>query len=890
MKYPRPPAEAQIEELLTTARNNLRVTVEMPFNESQEPYMLSSFVESAKSECFWMFYRGVGPDSSLLWNMMTDDPGLIHHLMTSQFPALETGFSSIPKSKEVARAVANYKDVKDAQLPADSEFEMTNTPSPQAYSAAQNFPKSTKPEHDLLTLPDEPAKAKNGPASNEAPMTSAPIPGAPPPVLPVFPHTPSMPNSSPGAGSASNQVAQAPVAPVFQQPAVPFPQTPGMASAVDVAQAAAHAAAQAAINAAVQAAAHAAAQAAAQAAMAHQPVAPMISQPAVATAPQPVSDQSVTPQATNTPAAEAQPSSSAAGQPAFSAPAPAQENTAEAPVVPQVPPILQPQAQQAAQQPPLPFAAPGANSNRQNLEPPPGYTPLNLAQGAPLAHTPQIPLSQVVPLSAQPPGSVASESPEIPSFLKSSPNAPAGAPAADAGPGAPGADTAPGAQTADAAPGAAAPNTPKAASRGTADKTLKLEANAHTAPGRGWLKDDKGTSMVVEPVLDSDSPFVQPKKSPRQTSQKMKARPMLEGDLTNLQMPTLLQSINMGKMTGRLDLQSGGELAVIYFKEGVPVHCQLRNSEGENAIIEAIGWDEGEFKFFMESPHHRETIKKRLDHLLMEGAALIDQSKFLKEIGVNLDSYLVRNHADITEQLFEEMVARGAAAEMNLQKMLYQLIDNESTLEDLLRLRPMPKPRWVPVIFNLVTCSLVSFSDRPLHEGGEEAVTEDIDWPAIQAFEDSIKIAETGFLTYPAFVYHLEREYERFERFQHPFTLIILEVSIKEELSETKDPKVLQDRAVLGQLSTRIEKLKRKTDIAGHFGENQFALLLLETEGEAGRNFASRLAEAIAMNPFTTDRVEVVRLTVSLGVASVPETCRDLGRLISLARPQNSQK
>ncbi|HNB23836.1 MAG TPA: diguanylate cyclase, partial [Candidatus Melainabacteria bacterium] len=91
-------------------------------------------------------------------------------------------------------------------------------------------------------------------------------------------------------------------------------------------------------------------------------------------------------------------------------------------------------------------------------------------------------------------------------------------------------------------------------------------------------------------------------------------------------------------------------------------------------------------------------------------------------------------------------------------------------------------------------------------------------------------------------------------------------------------------------LSTRIEKLKRKTDIAGHFGENQFALLLLETEGEAGRNFASRLAEAIAMNPFTTDRVEVVRLTVRLGVSSVPETCRDLGRLISLARPQISQK
>ncbi len=707
MKHPRAPAEAQIEELLSTAKKNLRVTVEQPFNESGEPYMLSSFVESAKAECFWMFYRGVGPDSALLWNMMTDDPGLIHHLMTSQFPQLETGFA-VPKSKEVARAVANYKDAHDSALPADSEFELSSS------VAALNFPKSAKPEHDLLTLPDE-SQAQKGRKDAQKPP-------------PEFAYQPQVQPPSPA------------------QPVAPAP---------------------------------------------------------------------------------------------FAGPTP--------PLAPNL-------------------SVPSVQPHHQNLEPPPGYTPLQLPQGVHLAHTPQVPPLPLAPMPMPP-----APTPEqyMPPFLA------AGHPAATE-------------------QEAAKPTRPH-------DQTLKLEregpqhsASSPTQAGHTWLKDDRGTSMVVEPVAgspsESDSPFVQPKKSPKATNQKLKARPMLEGDLTNLQMPTLLQSINMGKMTGRLDLQSGGELAVIYFKEGMPLHCQLRNSEGETALVEAIGWDEGEFRFFMESPYHRETIKKRLDLLLMEGAALIDQSKFLKEIGVNLESYLVRNHADITEQLFEEMVSRGAAAEMNLQKMLYQLIDNESTLEDLLRLRPMPKPRWVPVMFNLVTCSLVSFSDRPLREGVEEAAAENIDWPAIQAFEDSIRIAETGFLSYPAFFYHLEREYERFERFQRPFSLIILEISIKEELSETKDPKVLQDRAVLGQVSTRVDKLKRKTDIAGHFGETQFALLLLETEGEAARNFASRLAEAIAMNPFTTDRVEVVRLTVRLGVASVPETCRDLGRLISAARPQNSQK
>lgn len=748
--------------------------------------MLSSFIESEKSECFWMFYRGVGPDSTLLWNMLTDDPGLIHHLMTAEFPALETGFS-VPKSPAVARAVANYKDARDSQLPADSEFEMSDAP------AAANFPKSARPEHDLLTLPDEPQKARKQPEhqAQQAHQQFQQVQQ----VQQVQQQVQQVQQQVQQMQQQVQQMQQAHQVQQLQQvpgpggmphsPLLPFPQVAAQAP-----------------------------QAPPQPAFLDQTPAFLQAQnplpPAVM--PQPALPLQVAPEQHAPPAQMV--------QAPFSGPEPAN------------PPAL---------------SAPQVQPHHQNLEPPPGYTPLQLPQGVSLAHSPQTPPVVPVPDASAPQGGFAP---------------------------------------------------PDGVARGS-DKTLQLERDQSGTASKPqqnntWLKDNRGTSMVVEPVAPSvgaemDSPFVQPKKA-KSTQQKMKARPMLEGDLTNLQMPTLLQSINMGKMTGRLDLQSGSDVATIYFNEGNPQHCDLRNSEGETALVEAIGWDEGEFRFFAEPPHHRDTIKKRLETLLMEGAALFDQAKFLKEIGISTDSYLVRNHADITEALFEEMVSRGAAAEMNLQKTLYQLIDNESTLEDLLRLRPMPKPRWVPVIFNLVTCSLVSFSDRPLREGVEEAAAENIDWPAIQAFEDSIRIAETGFLSYPAFFYHLEREYERFERFQRPFSLIILEISIKEDLSETKDPKVLQDRAVLGQVSTRVDKLKRKTDIAGHFGENQFALLLLETEGDASRNFASRLAEAIAMNPFTTDRVEVVRLTVSLGVASVPETCRDLGRLISAARPQNSQK
>ncbi|MBC8000429.1 MAG: DUF4388 domain-containing protein, partial [Leptolyngbya sp.] len=556
-KQPHPPTETQIDELLASAKANVGSTVELPFAEAGEPYVLSSYSESAKGNCFWMFYRGVGPNSALLWSMNTDDPGLIHHLMTSQFPALETGFtnySNSPKVQAVARAAANYRDANEPVMPPDSEFdfdfESDNSPKQEVGSS---FERNVKPQHDLLTPAQEPRRETKG-------------------------------KKSPGAKPSDSM-------PSFLSPG---------------------------------------------------PV-------------------QTTPQATDIEV-----------------------------------PVFQAQQSQTLQQ--------QAKAAQKKLD----------------------------------------------------------------------------AEAAANEPTRKSDSTLKLKVTKTGDKT----GDKTGSQGRGWLKDGQGSGLVVEPVADPDSPFVQPAKKNKEVVEKVK-RPMLEGDLTNLQMPTLLQSISMGKMTGKLELESLGDHAKIYFKDGVPLHCQLRNSEGETALVEAIGFDQGDFKFFGEPPHHRVTIKKRLDLLLMEGAALIDQSKFLREIGVTLNSYLIRNHADLTEQLFEQMVARGATAELNLQKMFYQLIDNDHTLEDILRRHPMPKPRWVPVIFNLVTCSLVSFSDRPLEEGVEEAATENIDWMAIRAFEESIKEPHTEFLSYAAFFYTLQREYERFDRFQRPFSMIIFDIAIKEELSET---------------------------------------------------------------------------------------------------------
>ncbi|HEY9713342.1 MAG TPA: DUF4388 domain-containing protein, partial [Chroococcales cyanobacterium] len=97
----------------------------------------------------------------------------------------------------------------------------------------------------------------------------------------------------------------------------------------------------------------------------------------------------------------------------------------------------------------------------------------------------------------------------------------------------------------------------------------------------------------------------------------------LEGDLKNLQVPNLLQSINLAKMTGRLDVRNRSESAEVYFQEGIPLHCALKEVKGDAALIELITWSLGEFRFWPDEKSADRTINKRLDSMLMEGVALL---------------------------------------------------------------------------------------------------------------------------------------------------------------------------------------------------------------------------------------------------------------------------
>jgi hypothetical protein len=360
----------------------------------------------------------------------------------------------------------------------------------------------------------------------------------------------------------------------------------------------------------------------------------------------------------------------------------------------------------------------------------------------------------------------------------------------------------------------------------------------------------------------------------------------LEGDLRNLQVPNLLQAISMGKLTGRLQIQSHNDTAQMFFNDGAAVHCKLKGAEGDAAVVQLVGWEEGKFCFFPEPKTDLKTINKRLDSLIMEGAQFVDQFKSLNGKGLSFDAVVSRVHESITEEEFEKLLAAGTGIDVASQKKFYVAIDNRSTLFEILRMQQLSQVQWVPILFNLVSCGLIEFSHpealpkaEPVYKGSK------VEWGQMQLAEKALTMPDTGLYTFPAFLYFLDREYCRFERFQRPFSLVVLKIGIlPRNAPPDADSSKLRPLPITAvkDLGKTVTRIKRQIDILAHYQTFDYALLLPETGKQSIGNFVDRLSEVLRVTNLQDIGSDEI-IDFAIGYASLPEDGNNLDLIISLA-------
>jgi predicted regulator of Ras-like GTPase activity (Roadblock/LC7/MglB family) len=100
----------------------------------------------------------------------------------------------------------------------------------------------------------------------------------------------------------------------------------------------------------------------------------------------------------------------------------------------------------------------------------------------------------------------------------------------------------------------------------------------------------------------------------------------IQGNLQDMSVADLIQSYCQDQKTAQIMVRQNGRLVELYVHDGQVVHAAGEGLEGEEAVYQALGWQEGEFSLETGMKSPRKSIKRNWPGLLLEGAKRLDEA------------------------------------------------------------------------------------------------------------------------------------------------------------------------------------------------------------------------------------------------------------------------
>ena len=144
-------------------------------------------------------------------------------------------------------------------------------------------------------------------------------------------------------------------------------------------------------------------------------------------------------------------------------------------------------------------------------------------------------------------------------------------------------------------------------------------------------------------------------KKEKERLEKKDLKASFAGNLSDMGVVDLVQTLEMGKKSGALHVKSTKGLeAVCYFRDGRILDCELGNKvTGENAFYRLLNWQDGEFAIEFKPIERDERIPVSTQGLLMEGMRRIDEWGRIVEQLPSLDRVFEIDYALLGDRLAE---------------------------------------------------------------------------------------------------------------------------------------------------------------------------------------------------------------------------------------------
>jgi diguanylate cyclase (GGDEF)-like protein len=163
--------------------------------------------------------------------------------------------------------------------------------------------------------------------------------------------------------------------------------------------------------------------------------------------------------------------------------------------------------------------------------------------------------------------------------------------------------------------------------------------------------------------------------------------------------------------------------------------------------------------------------------------------------------------------------------------------------------------------------------------------------PAAVALENALILKRTEALSVTDDLTHLynsrylnmvlRKETKRASRSGRPLSLLFIDLDGFKAVNDTYGH--LCGSRALVEAAGVIRGSARETDVVARFGGDEFALVLPDTGGEGAFSVGARIRERIAAHRFLAREGLDVRLTVSVGVATLPDVAASADELLQAA-------
>ena len=211
------------------------------------------------------------------------------------------------------------------------------------------------------------------------------------------------------------------------------------------------------------------------------------------------------------------------------------------------------------------------------------------------------------------------------------------------------------------------------------------------------------------------------------------------------------------------------------------------------------------------------------------------------------------------------------------------------------RIRANPVTKFIPVIMQTAAGRRAEDLRRASEVGALGYITDPTDLDLLLArtrtlleFKAYLDVCEeaaftdhlTGLANRRRFERQLEREVGRVQRFEHPFSLLMIDIDSFKTLNDTFGHDA-GDEAIR-RISKVLREGTRGIDLAARIGGEEFAVLLVETSKVGGFEVAERLRAAIK----ALEIPKAGHVTASFGVAECPgdaQTAADILKAADIA-------